>query len=270
MCKIKTLFFLLILFIIANNKSVYAQIGGISASKLATLNSATVGHKTIEFEPAFGSSWSNSYFDADGKSQGYFPNNDRITNESELGFRFSYGASEGLEIGMAVPFSADAVSFGSKYNFLEKNKLSVSALLGYNKILNATLPTGNRVYEESDLIVGGFALTYAFDDAFSIDFDYQAQKAKGKTLDKHKLDNFINLDIGYYVFEWLQPVVGFNHGSNAFDNDLLNASSTDLNLGFTIEPANNFLMVINTPITLAGKNTDKVVGFGFALTITLD
>ena len=43
-----------------------AQVSGISASKLATFNASAVGHKTIEFEPSFGSSFSTKFFNENG------------------------------------------------------------------------------------------------------------------------------------------------------------------------------------------------------------
>jgi len=43
-----------------------------------------------------------------------------------------------------------------------------------------------------------------------------------------------------------------------------------LNAGITIERAENFIVVLNTPIDVLGKNIEKFIGFGFALTILIE
>jgi len=256
--------------------SVSAQVSGISASKLATYNASVVGHKTIEFEPAFGSLFSTKFFNENGGVEEKFENSDSISNESELGFRMTYGVVEGLEIGVYVPTGAESFSLGAKYNFLSKNKYGIAAILGYNMVLNNTRSKENVLYEESDLLAGGLAATLRFSEKFSIDIDGQCQLSTVNTSKDHEIDLFFDLDIGYYIVPWLQPVLGTNFGHGSFNmldpltNENMDVGSFDLNFGMTIEPAEQFLIVLNSPLTLAGKNTDKTYGFGFALTVTLE
>ncbi len=254
-----------------------AQVGGISASKLATINADVVGNKNIEFEPSFGMSWAKSYYDDDGNLHDhtniFFE--EQIIAESEMGFRFSYGLMDIIEVGFSLPVNADAISLGAKYNFMNKELVSLSAIAGYNKIIMNRTLDARLGYDESDFIAGGLVSTFNFSEQFSLDFDAQFQKTTQETVEVHELDIFFNADVGYYVFNWLQPVVGFNYGKSYFSVPEpspypSHISEGILNVGFTIEPAEQYLMVINMPYTLAGKAVDKITGFGFALTITLE
>ncbi len=65
----------------------YSQIGGISASKLVTLCTTTVPENTIEFEPAFSSSFSNKVWTSDGSVATFLT--DSIAIESDFGFRLA-------------------------------------------------------------------------------------------------------------------------------------------------------------------------------------
>ena len=61
---------------------------------------------------------------------------------------------------------------------------------------------------------------------------------------------------------------------NYFYKDLDDSNNSSqlftLNPGIAIEKAENFILVINSPFDLFGKNEYKTVGFGLALTIILD
>ena len=55
---------------------------------------------------------------------------------------------------------------------------------------------------------------------------------------------------------------------NKFSKKELDHDHLLLNLGLTIETAHQFIIVINSPICLLGKNEDCLVGFSYALTLT--
>ncbi len=262
----KTLF--ISLFIIISYFS-YSQIGGISASKLATLCTTTVPAKSLEFEPAFSSSFSNKVWTSDGTSATYL--SDSIATESDFGFRFSYGAIKNLEIGIALPIDVSTISYGMKYKLPFENKFSLGLLSGFNFILgNQIMSKKNYTFENTPSYVGGLVTTYEFSDKFSIDADAQYQKYFQNILENHKNDLFLNMDIGYFVSSGIQLVTGFNYSTTNFETNDMNSDLLSLNLGITIERAENFIIVINSPIDLIGHNTLKTNGFGFALTIMID
>lgn len=260
------LIFLFLFFTFINVKS---QIGGISASKLATLCAGTVPNKGIEFEPAFGFGYSSRYWDNDGNLQNLSASGDSVFVNSGFGFRFSYGAYENLEIGTAFPADMSGISFGAKYKIPFESKISIAALLGTNIPLgNQFFDTKNRSYDFSTSAVGGIVMTYDFTDNFAIDFDLQYQDFIQKVEGTHNNDMFVNCDIGYYITEGFQVIIGANYQQyNYTDTEI---SLLTLNPGVTIERAENFLLVLNFPYDITGKNIEQSAGFGFALTISLN
>jgi len=247
----------------------YSQIGGISASKLVTLCTTTVPENTLEFEPAFSSSFSNKTWTSNGTLVTYL--SDSIATESDFGFRFSYGVIKNLEIGIALPIDVSTISYGMKYKLPFDNKISVGLLTGFN------FPLGNQInskkvytFENTYSYVGGLVTTYEFSNKFSIDADVQYQKYFQNILEKHQNDLFLNMDIGYFVLDGIQLVTGLNYFQTNFENSDMNMSLLNLNLGITLERAENFIIVVNSPINLMGQNLLKTNGFGFALTIMID
>ena len=256
--------------IIIISTSVNAQTGGISASKLATINALPVPERKIEFEPSLSTSYCTGYFNETGKIMNYYNEDDSINIESEISIRITYGLTESMEVGLSVPIGADYISAGVKYKFFEAKRLAIAALAGINSSFHSKLPKSNIKYEESTLIATGFAITWLLNNKFSVDMDSQCQFTLKKTSDQHRYDGFLDIDAGYYVFPWLQPVLGVNYGRSEFSLCNSDITMIVLNTGFTFEPAEQFLMVINSPLILGGKNTDRNFGFGFALTITLE
>ncbi|MEA3444919.1 MAG: hypothetical protein U9R19_09380, partial [Bacteroidota bacterium] len=118
--------------------------------------------------------------------------------------------------------------------------------------------------------VGGVILTYDFSDKFSIDFDAQYHKHKKTTSTGHTHGFNINSDIGYYLMERVNFIVGLNYGSQAYNASTNNSQLLTLNTGVAIEKAEHFILVLNAPFDLLGKNEYQTTGFGLALTIMLD
>lgn len=250
---------------------VYSQVGGLSASKLGTLCTAPVPEGTIEFEPFFGYALSSNQFDSDGKVQDLYSTSDSTMSFAGSGFRFSYGLMKNLEVGITVPIDVSAVSFGAKYKLPMEGKLTMGLLAGYNTVIgNQVYDRRSSIYEETPAFVGGFIMTYDFSDKFSIDFDAQYQKHTYETLGGHSNGVFLNSDIGYYLMEKVNFIVGLNYNYKIFDNSDDDSYLLTINTGIAIERAENFILVLNAPFDLMGKNEYRTKGFGLALTIMLD
>lgn len=247
-----------------------AQVSGISASKLATINAIPVTKNNIEFEPAVQFNYASKRYNELGKLVNIYPNNDSIDISSCLNFRSTYGVNERWEIGMMVPSDVSGFSLGTKYLIASFHNISMSGLAGLNTTTNSVICKINPEYDNAFKLAGGMAITWQLSDVFSIDMDNQFQKAMNTTKEKHQFDYFFNIDAGYFVNKYLQPVIAMNYYRSEFQESTLNSEIMIINLGITIEPAERFLMVINTPISVLGKNHSVINGFGFALTIMLN
>lgn len=261
----------LLMLILGINFSGFAQIGGISASKLTTLCTQPVPVKAIEFEPTFGFSYSNEMWNETGKLIKTFETKDSVATSSKFGFRFSYGAIKNLEIGLTLPVDISSINCGMKYKLPFGNKVSFALLTGFNfPVGNQILSKNYRRSENTATYIGGLIMTYNFNEKLSIDADAQYQKYIKNISEKHKNDIFINTEIGYFIADNIQFVIGLNNFFTTFENSNSNSFLISLNPGITIERAENFILVLNTPIDLTGKNTDKTAGFGLALTININ
>jgi len=263
----KNLFLITILLFFVTN--IFSQVSGVSASKLATMCASTVEPKIMEFEPSFGFGYSNKYYDDNGKLTNTFANNDSLGIESGLNFRFTYGVINNIEIGTALPADLSGIGFGTKYKLFEKNNLSSAIICGVN------LPLGNTVInktlktvDNTPNLAGGLVFSFNFNDKNGIDIDCQAQKFVSKLEENHVLDYFIDLDYSYWVSPQFQVIAGLNYYNSKYDN--YNENSLILNLGTTIERQKNYLLVLNSPLNLMGKNVSQTFGFGFALTISIE
>jgi len=83
----------------------------------------------------------------------------------------------------------------------------------------------------------------------------------------YQQDYFINTDLGYYIINKIQLVSGFNF---SFTDGDITQYQLIFNPGVTIEKANNFILVMQLPYAVSGKNAYQSSGFGMALTIMID
>ncbi len=253
-----------------------AQIGGLSASKLAVINTETVPRFTIEFEPSFFFGYSSRYWDHAGQSKSLFKNTDSLQVNSEMDFRFTYGLTEHWEAGFTLPSDVAFINVGSKYRFLEKEKYSLAILNGIN------LPLGNHVYHitnrrhsrneyDANLLLG-LATTYQFNKKFSVDLNsvFQGHLNRGFSHVAEHADVFFNTDFGYYFIEGLQGIIGFYFSRTRDGLYSGNAKKLTINPGFTVEKARHFIAVMNFPIDVWGRNSESRAGVGFALTIWIN
>lgn len=223
--------FLLILVLLALT-NVNAQIGGISASKTTTINAYTVDKNCIEFEPSFS----------------IFNNSEMF--ENSFNWRFSYGLFSNFEIGMSMPSSMEAISFGAKFFIVNAVFFKLSPIAGINFNFSQS-----NFFDNAGL---GFASTFDFSDNFSTDIDF------------HIMSNFSNKNIvsvgfdnGLFVGS-TQLMFGTNYLFNSAEKQ---KSQFFVNPGVTLEAAKNFLIVATLPVQILGQ---KSYGFGFALTIMMN
>ncbi len=225
----------------------YAQIGGLSASKLNTLSATTVQACHIEFEPSL---------NIERDIQLVHTNVYTLDTSLDRGFnfRFTYGVGKRMEAGFSVPVSMDDIAWGAKFLMVNKDKLKLSAIAGLDINLDNNLVVNN--------LGGGLVATLQYTDDFSSDFElvYLRNLQQG---DHSSL--FFNMDHGVYVGK-IQYILGLN---SMFTPGHVEASQIWLTPGITIEPARQFLMVITYSYSLL-KSDFRSQGLSLALTITLE
>ena len=248
-----------------------AQIGGLSASKLGTLCTSAVPSGTIEFEPFFNYAKSIHYFDDNANRQLLFATSDSTMIFSDMGFRFSYGLIENFEIGVTAPLDISEIQFGAKYKLPFDGKLTFGLLAGYNAILgNQIYVRQNGVHEMSPSIYGGIVMSYELTHKFCIDFDAQYQNHTQLNTLGHNHGFYVNTDMGYYLLKKVNFIIGLNYNFQSYKANINNSYLLTLNTGIAIEKAKHFILVLNAPFDLLGKNDYQTKGFGLALTIMLD
>ncbi len=98
-----------------NTGTIYAQIDGISNSKVVVPGTETVGVGIFEFEPAFEFFSPKSEWDSNSNLVTY----DSSSTESSYGFRFTKGVRENLEVGMIIPSDVSSFEFWTEMVILE-------------------------------------------------------------------------------------------------------------------------------------------------------
>ncbi|MBN1250763.1 MAG: hypothetical protein JXR51_08150 [Bacteroidales bacterium] len=264
----KTFIFISLLLLV---NSAYSQVGGLSASKLGTICTETVPKNTIEFEPFFSYASSTHFFDNEGNMEDLFSTDDSTQFFSASGLRFSYGLFENFELGVSLPVDMSTISFGAKYKLPFGEKITSGVFLGYNTIIgNAVYVRRNSAQESTAAMVGGLILTFNFSEKLSCDFNAQYQRHINTTVAGHKQGMFLSTDFGYYLIDNVNFILGMNYFFKEYDTFENNSHLFTLNPGIAIEKAENFILVLNAPIDLFGKNEYQVFGFGLALTIMIN
>ncbi len=238
----RTITILIISFI---TTQVWAQIGGLSASKLSAYNTSPVQTRKAEIEPSF-----YTYLLKDSLNRPYF---DRASL-----LRFTYGFNDNLEAGFITDLGINLLQLGSKYKFFDNDKLSMGLMGGINfDFSQKKMP----LYS----LAGGLICSYNFKPGFSLDANL--------TLDKNFFDNSIDgsfvADIGYY-FGIFQPILELSYSNNYYlklkkFKDLFSAT-----LGFTFEPGENYLIVVGVPYFFNHRRNTEITGVSVAITITLN
>lgn len=262
---------LLLIFTLLSFHLSTAQVMGPSASKLATYNAETVPIHKIEFEPFFEIISAKKAFNADGMLQDITYGPDENFRSGTAGFRFTYGAFKNFEIGAVLPTDISSASLGIKYRLPFKVNTDFALLAGINTPFEAQSIT--RTYftvSNTTALAYGMALTKSFSEKFSMDANIQAQNYLKKTDEKHFVDIFISTDWGYFVSEGYQCLLGLGYSLSDFEDDSFDSQEFTVIPGFTLEKAENFIIVFGFPLTVYGKNTEQTQNAGFALTIILE
>lgn len=255
------------LLIILSVMNVYGQIGGLSGSKLNSLCVDPVDKYQLEFEPGFYHLTSRKCWNNDGRIINSFTSGDSLFTESALRFRFTYGVSSRMEIGVNIPADLSVGNWGFKYE-LYNNKKSAFALMG-----GVNTPFGNgtkgRKSDES-AIQAGLGAIYSWSPSadFSTDFSIQGMQSFPEPEQKAGKYISVSADAGYYLFEGkLQPAIGL--GFQKFFNDNTRQYLLTLYPGITIETGKDFIITIIQSVDIAGRNIERqfITDLSFTFTI---
>ena len=265
----KLLILSLILFLIF---PVFAQIAGVSNDKFVVVNPGSIGTRTMEFEPGFGYIWSKKSFDGDGNLVTLNPENDSILVLQALAFRFTYGFAKNFEIGTVVTSTLDAFALGIKYTFVNKPKFLAGAFLGSNFNNESDIVFRNTgIFGKTIGVVGGFAFMNRFGEKQRLSLDYDIQYQNTFNRDQSWSDGiFAAAELGYMFKNAVQLITGLNYRFNNYKNGDPNSWLLTWNTGITTKPGKMFVIIVNVPIDIAGRNTNRFSGFQIVLTIGLD
>ena len=249
---------------------IFAQIGGLSGSKLGSLCTNVVHHNKIEFEPSFFHARSSQYWDNDNKLHSIYSTEDSLKVVTGLSFRFTYGLWDKLEFGLSVSTDVSTANLGVRYIVLQKEKYGIAAITGLN------IPLGNRTIDQTVRATGnipqmglGIVGSYNFSKNLSLDFTGQYLHFLEETNDYDKGGLHLNSDLGYYVFNHqLQLIAGL--GYRFIQNKIGSHQTLTVFPGVTIETGESYIIVLSVPFDVYGQQENKNLGVNFALTLTFD
>lgn len=250
----------------------FSQIMGLSNSKIQAYSTENVAQKNLEFEPSFGYLWATKHYNNDGKLESFSESGDSTITFRDMIFRFTYGIAKNMEAGFQVSSDLTSASMGIKYKVFTKNKFSAAVMAGGTFSNESDITIVNTgVFGETWSLAGGIVLTNDFSERWSADLDIQYQNVMDKNL-TYSNDVFLNTDVAYILKNTNQIVGGFSYTNNAHTNnyDGVNSYLLNLNLGANINTSNMFCVVVSVPVSLAGKNHDRLNGFNLFVTIFLD
>lgn len=247
--------------------NVNGQIGGLSGSKLNSLCVDPVDKNQLEFEPGFYHLTSRKYWNDEGRIRNSFTTADSIYAESALRFRFTYGVTGKMEIGVNIPGDMSVGNWGFKYE-LYNDQTSAFALMGG---LNTPFGNGTRNRKSDDnSIQAGLGAIYSWSptEDFSTDFSIQGMQSFPKPEQEAAKYISVSADAGYYLFNGkLQPAIGL--GFQRFFCDNTRQYLLTLYPGLTIETGKDFVITIIHSIDLAGRNIERhhITDLSFTFTI---
>ena len=244
-----------------------AQIGGISGSKLASYCVDVVDHKHIEFEPGLYRSVANTFWDEAGNQHNTFKTPDSLNVSSEMYIRMTYGLWNKLEFGFNISDDLITSNWGMRYILLQKEKIGLAAIAGANlpiasKKINKNIDLSTIQYSWG----AGIVSTVNLNQQLSFDFTYQYLVPFKVTNWENEKNQFINLDVGYYIHNYHFQLIG-GIGYCRMQNDKRTSNLLTLCHGATIE-TERYIIVICLPVDIYGKNIDKSRGLLLALTLT--
>lgn len=229
-----------------------------------------VGHHNVEFEPTVFHVIAKKKWDHNGHLVDLYSSSDSVFKNTGLAFRFTYGLWDKFEIGGSISTDLALTNLGAKYKFWSNDIMGFAAVVGANIPLgNKTIDKTIRLAENLTSLGGGIIYSLIFSENLSMDATAQYLFFAEKTEDNHKGSYYINADVGYFVFQQqLQLIGGFGYQSSSFDN--FTSSTLTMYPGVTVQTGQRYVMILQAPFDITGKNALKNAGFAFSLTITID
>lgn len=258
---------ILIISILLYSYSIFAQVGGISNSKIIVIGTDPVPLHDFEFEPAFNIFWGDKAWDQDKKSYDLFMTNDEAFTASDFGFRFTYGLFNNVEIGVSASSDASETAWGIKYNFLNKNKFASAFALGLN------LQHENIIYnkkEQAPSIAGAYIFAIKPTEGLCLETDIQMQKYVRNLSIEHSIDLFITSELAYYINDNIQLAFGVSYMQSKFKESNNNIELLSIYPGATIEFGETFVIILGLPFDISGRNIEQTIGLGIAITFAIN
>ena len=257
------IFHLLILCLFANIIS--GQVGGISGSKVNSVNHVPIPVGTAEFEPSYTFSKYTKAWNDQGNLGDAFSSIDSAEINASWNMRMAYAFTDELEVGCNL--GSNYSNWSAKYAIGNWDKLGLGLMTGLN------LPFGNALIDKSNRAsehIGNYGLgiigSYQFSEKASFDLNIQNFKNLFDHVEISNNDFYISADFGHYVGRsFLLASMYFQKS----DFDGFTANVLRFSPGISIEHMSNYFIVLNGNFDLLGKNMPKTNGFSIAFTITL-
>jgi len=257
--------------LLLNSAMAFSQVMGVSASKLTSINAATANKNQVEFETGFGYYWASKYYNEEQKLQEFSEEGDSTDVFQEMAFRITYGITDKFETGVLVASNMSTFSLGVKYYLFTSNTFSGAIIAGGTFANESDIVSKNTgIFGKTVSLATGMAFTNEFSQKLSLDFDLQYQCIRDVDV-SYSNDFFANAELAYIFNNSNQIIGGFSYTNNNHTHkyDGHNNQLFTFNLGASISSGEMFEIVFYTPITLMGKNYDRLNGISLALTIFL-
>lgn len=260
----------IVISLILLSNSAKAQVGGVCDSKISTISSEIVEKKKMEFEPGIAFNWVNKTWNENGDLQTVFDDKDSLKRFAEMGYRFTYGLLNKLEMGVTIDQDISLGAFGFKWNCFSSKSFDLATIGGINIPFKPENYTQRLALEKTTpSLAAGVVVSYFFNQSISLDFDSQYQRYTKETYLKHNYDFFVNSDFGIYLNKELQLATGINYTKSDYEDPFWRTNSTRLNIGGTIETGENFVIILKSFRDLLGENTFRSTGFAITFTFTV-
>ncbi len=251
--------------------STYSQVRGLSSAKLASMNANTTDRNKFEFEPGFGYFWASNYYDENGKLMPISQSEDTTTVFQEMVFRFTYGITNNFEAGMLVAADMSSFSLGAKYSLFTVNNFTGGIFAGGTFANESDIVAVNSgIFGKTISLAAGLAFSNEFSNHLSLDISGQYQCIRDDKI-SYSNDFFVDAELAYIFKNNNQVIGGFSyiHNNHTHEYDGHTNYLLSFNVGASVETGKIFAFNFLFPISILGKNFDRLNGFNFALTISL-
>jgi len=247
-----------------SSTNVFAQVGGLSNSKVVLPATATVKAGDFEFEPSFNVFWGNRMWDTDGNLLVL----DSTSRESGLAYRFTSGFKHNIEAGLTVPEDISSLSFGFKWLFWKNNAKSFAFQSGV--IFDSETKVIAETEKSMKVITNGIIFTYEPNNKLSIDTDATFSLYSTEIDDQTvNYSGTFDIGVGYFLTNQFQTIVELNSTWISFENSIVNSSKTNGTLGIKYTPNDRVAIIFGLKQDLIGSNNVKGVSFGGAFTFLI-